>query len=94
MGNSLINGKSENRPVTASARIKAKKGRIDEFEEWVDDIIHESLKFEGHMGVSIIRRPNPANPEYIIIIRFNKYQNWQNGKTRKYRENGLRKAKM
>ena len=36
MGNNLINGKSENGPVTVNARIKAKKGRIDEFEEWVD----------------------------------------------------------
>ena len=57
MGNNLIGGKSENGPVTVNARIKAKKGRIDEFEEWVDVIIHESLKFEGHMGVSIIRPP-------------------------------------
>lgn len=92
MGNSLINGKSENGPVTASARIKAKKGRIDEFEEWVDGIIHESLKFEGHMGVSIIRPPEPANPEYIVIIRFDNYQNlakWENsGIQRKWIEKG------
>ena len=92
MGNSLINGKSENGPVTASARIKAKKGRIDEFEEWVDGIIHESLKFEGHMGVSIIRPPDPANPEYIVIIRFDNYQNlakWENsGIQRKWIEKG------
>jgi antibiotic biosynthesis monooxygenase (ABM) superfamily enzyme len=92
MGNSLINGKSENGPVTASARIKAKKGRIDEFEEWVDGIIHESLKFEGHTGVSIIRPPDPANPEYIVIIRFDNYQNlakWENsGIQRKWIEKG------
>ena len=88
----MINGKSENGPVTVSARIKAKKGRIDEFEEWVDGIIHESLKFEGHMGVNIIRPPDPANPEYIVIIRFDNYQNlakWENsGIQRKWIEKG------
>ena len=92
MGNNLIDGKSENGPVTVNARIKAKKGRIDEFEEWLDGIIHESLKFEGHMGVNIIRPPDSANPEYIVIIRFDNYQNlakWENsGIQRKWIEKG------
>jgi uncharacterized protein len=77
---------SENGPVTVNARIKAKKGRIDEFEEWLDGIIHESLKFEGYMGVSIIRPPDPANPEYIVIIRFDNYQNlakWENSEIKR-----------
>ena len=92
MGNILINGKSENGPVTVNARIKAKKGRTDEFEEWLDGIIHESMKFEGHMGVTIIRPPDSANPEYIVIIRFDNYQNlakWENsGIQRKWIEKG------
>ena len=92
MGNNLINGKSENGPVTVNAKIKAKKDRIDEFEEWVDGIIHESLKFEGHMGASIIRPPDPENPEYIVIIHFDNYQNlakWENsGIQRKWIEKG------
>ena len=62
--NHISDTNSENGPVTVNARIKAKKGRIDEFEEWLDGISHECLKFEGHMGVSIIRPPDPANPEY------------------------------
>ena len=81
MGNNLIDGKSENGPVTVNVKIRAKKGRIEEFEEWLDRIIHESLKFEGHMGVTIIRPPDSANPEYIVIVRFNNYQNlakWEN----------------
>ena len=83
---------SENGPVTVNARIKAKKGRTDEFEEWLDGIIHESMKFEGHMGVTIIRPPDSANPEYIVIFRFNNYQNlakWENSKIqRKWVEKG------
>ena len=83
---------NSNGPVTVNVKIKAKKGRIDEFEEWLDNIIHESLKFEGHMGVSIIRPPDLANPEYIVIIRFDNYQNlakWENsGIQRKWIEKG------
>jgi antibiotic biosynthesis monooxygenase (ABM) superfamily enzyme len=82
----------DNGPVTVNAKIKAKKGRIDEFEEWLDGIIHESLKFEGHMGVNIIRPPDPSNPQYIIIVRFNSYQNlakWENSEIqRKWIEKG------
>jgi uncharacterized protein len=83
---------SNDGPVTVNAKIKAKKGRIDEFEEWLDGIIHESIKFEGHMGVNIIRPPDPSNPEYIIIVRFNSYQNlakWENSEIqRKWIEKG------
>ena len=82
----------DNGPVTVNAKIKAKKGRIDEFEEWLDGIIHESMKFEGHMGVNIIRPPDPSNTEYIIILRFNSYQNlakWENSEIqRKWIEKG------
>jgi uncharacterized protein len=58
----------------------------------LDGIIHESIKFEGHMGVNIIRPPDPSNPEYIIIVRFNSYQNlakWENSEIqRKWIEKG------
>jgi uncharacterized protein len=79
-----INGAADSdysSPVTVNVKIKAKKGRIDEFEEWLDGIIHESMNFEGHMGVNIIRPSDLSNPEYIVILRFNTYQNlakWEN----------------
>jgi uncharacterized protein len=77
---------NSNGPVTVNVKIKAKKGRIDEFEEWMDNIIHESMRFEGHMGVNIIRPSNASNPEYIVIVRFNTYQNlakWENSETQR-----------
>ena len=73
-------------PVTVNVKIKAKKGRIDEFEEWMDNIIHESMRFEGHMGVNIIRPSDASNPEYIVILRFDTYQNlakWENSETQR-----------
>lgn len=73
-------------PVTVIVDVKAKGGKIDEFEEWMDGIIHESMKFEGHMGINIIRPSNPSSPEYTIIFRFNTYENltkWEKSEVRR-----------
>jgi antibiotic biosynthesis monooxygenase (ABM) superfamily enzyme len=78
---------NDNGPVTVIVTRKAKKGKIKEFEKWMDDIIHEAMKFEGHMGVNIIRPSDASsNPEYVIIFRFNTYENlkkWQNSEIRR-----------
>jgi hypothetical protein len=75
-----------NGPVTVIVTRKARKGKIDEFEGWMDGIIHEAMKFEGHMGVNIIRPSNMSNPEYIIIFRFNTLENlakWEKSEIRR-----------
>lgn len=66
---------NEEGPVTIVVTRKARVGKIEEFEKWMDGIIHEAMKFKGHMGVNIIRPSNPANPEYIIIFRFDTFEN-------------------
>ena len=73
-------------PVTVIVDVKAKGGKTDEFEEWMDGVIHESMKFEGHMGINIIRPSNPSSPEYTIIFRFNTYENltkWEKSEVRR-----------
>lgn len=52
----------------------------------MDGIIHESMKFEGHMGINIIRPSNPSSPEYTIIFRFNTNENltkWEKSEVRR-----------
>src|SRR5688572_26167297 len=76
----------DNGPVTVIVTRKAKKEKINEFEEWMDGIIHEAMRFEGHMGVNIIRPTDPSNPEYVVIFRFNSYENlakWEKSEIRK-----------
>jgi antibiotic biosynthesis monooxygenase (ABM) superfamily enzyme len=50
------------------------------------------MKFEGHMGVNIIRPPDMSNPEYVIILRFDNFENltkWEKSEIRKkWIENG------
>lgn len=74
-------------PVTVIVRRRAKKGKVREFEEWMDGIVHEVMKFDGHMGSNIIRPTDElSNPEYVIIFRFNTYDNlakWERSPVRK-----------
>ena len=43
---------SEDDPVTVIVTRKARKGKTEEFEEWMDGIIHEAMKFEGDIWAS------------------------------------------
>jgi uncharacterized protein len=73
-------------PITVIVTRIAKKGRIKEFEDWMDGIVHESLKFEGNLGVNIIRPVEKSRPEYVIIFRFNTLDNllkWEKSQERK-----------
>ena len=76
----------EEGPVTLVVTRRAKAGKTQEFERWLDDVIHEAMKFEGHLGVNIIRSPNISSPEYVIILRFDNFENlakWENSEIRK-----------
>lgn len=72
-------------PVTVIVTRKARKGKIDEFEQWMDGIIHEAMKFKGHMGVNVIRPADMSDPSYVIIFGFNNYRNllsWERSEER------------
>ena len=76
----------EDGPITVIVTRVAKRGRIKEFEDWMDGIVHESLKFEGHLGVNIIRPVEHSRPEYVIVFRFNTLENllkWEKSQERK-----------
>jgi antibiotic biosynthesis monooxygenase (ABM) superfamily enzyme len=58
---------AEEGPVTLVVTRRAKAGKTEEFERWLYEIIHEAMKFEGHLGVNIIRPPKHIKPR----IRYN-----------------------
>ena len=80
-------------PVTVIVTRKARRGMINEFEEWMDGVTHEAMKFEGHMGVDIIRPSDASNPEYVIIFRFNNYRNLSKWETSQIRHEWIEKSK-
>lgn len=80
-------------PVTFAIARRAKAGKTEEFERWLDDIIHEAMKFKGHMGVNIIRPSNMSNPEYVIILRFDNFENLEKWEKSEIRKKWIEKGK-
>jgi antibiotic biosynthesis monooxygenase (ABM) superfamily enzyme len=78
----------EDGPITVIVTRTAKKGRIKEFKDWMDGIVHESLRFEGHLGVNIIRPVEHSKPEYVIIFRFNTLDNLLKWKSQRQERSG------
>jgi len=73
-------------PVTVIVKRIAKKNKIKEFEDWLSGISKEVSSQVGSMGIDIIRPTNKeSRPEYVIIFRFNNYDNltkWENSSIR------------
>jgi uncharacterized protein len=73
------NDNKHSKPVTVIVKRIAKKDKIKEFEEWLSGMSKEVSRQEGSMGIDIIRpSPNGSNKskiEYVIIFRFNSYEN-------------------
>lgn len=60
-------------PVTVIVNRRVKPGTEQWFEEWLHGIIAESMRFPGHLGVNVIRPPNAATGDYVLIFRFDTY---------------------
>lgn len=69
---------NENLPVTAVISHLVKPGCEREYEKWLQGISVAAEQFEGHCGVSIIRPQDHNYPEYVIILKFNRYANLKN----------------
>jgi hypothetical protein len=67
--------RDENHQVTAVISHLVKPGREQGYEEWFHGIATDARKFEGHLGVSTIRPRDHAHPEYVVILRFDGYDN-------------------
>ncbi len=71
----------DSKPVTVIVKRIAKKDKTKEFEEWLSGIAREVSKQEGNMGIDIIRPTttadmnNKSKLEYVVIFRFNSYDN-------------------
>jgi antibiotic biosynthesis monooxygenase (ABM) superfamily enzyme len=84
--NTNDNSNKNSKPVTVIVKRIAKKDKIKQFEEWLSGISKEVSRQEGSMGIDIIRpSDNESKPEYVIIFRFNNYDNltrWENSSIR------------
>lgn len=82
----VVGSNEENHQVTAVISHVIRSGREQGYEEWLHGIAAAAKQFDGHMGVSIIRPRDHAHPEYVAILRFDRYNNlktWLESDTRR-----------
>ena len=72
------NSSEENYLVTAVISHVVKPGRDQGYEAWFHGIAADARKFKGHLGVSTIRPQHHAHPEYVVILKFDCYNNLKN----------------
>ena len=72
---SLTVGTNEDPQVTAIISHVVRSGREQGYEEWFHGIATDARKFKGHLGVSAIRPRDHAHPEYVVILKFDRYNN-------------------
>ena len=91
------NRTKHSKPVTVIVKRIAKKDKIKEFEEWLSGVSKEVSRQEGNMGIDIIKpTPNISNkskPEYVIIFRFNTYENLDKWEKSPIRHEWLQKGR-
>jgi uncharacterized protein len=76
MINSLqLDTNQENVPVTAVITHIVRKGREQGYEEWLHGIAAAAQKFHGYQGVSTICPQNHDRLEYVVILKFDRYDN-------------------
>lgn len=73
-----ISDVTEQGPITVIIKRRIQAGREGEFETWLSGLSIEALKFPGHLGLNVIRPTNPKQPEYVLIFRFDGYENLRN----------------
>ncbi|TFI54867.1 antibiotic biosynthesis monooxygenase [Mastigocladus laminosus UU774] len=72
---SLTIGTDEDAQVTAIISHIIRPGREQGYEEWFRGIAADARKFKGHLGVSTIRPRDRVHPEYVVILKFDRYDN-------------------
>jgi uncharacterized protein len=97
MSEEANNSTKHSKPVTVIVKRIAKKDKIKEFEEWLSGISKEVSRQEGSMGIDIIKPTsnisNKSKPEYVIIFRFNTYENLDKWEKSPIRHEWLQKGR-
>ncbi|MDJ0595556.1 MAG: hypothetical protein QNJ72_37155 [Pleurocapsa sp. MO_226.B13] len=83
----------QNHQVTAVISHYIRPGREQGYEAWLSGISQAARQFEGHNGVTILRPQPGSRAEYVIILRFDKYNNLCRWMKSSERQEWLERAK-
>jgi hypothetical protein len=70
-----VNTNEDNHQVTAIISHLVRPGREQGYEAWFHGVAADARKFKGNLGVSTIRPHDHAHPEYVVILKFDRYDN-------------------
>ncbi len=70
-----------------------KPGRIQEYEIWAKGINQAAKQFEGFVGVDVIRPRDRDYAEYVVIVKFDNYDNFRNWWTSPIYQEWIRKSR-
>jgi len=82
-----MNMEQDEQFVTVVISQLVKPGSEDAYEAWVKDIVSVARTYTGHLGTNVIRPQPGVRPEYVIIFRFDSYENlkiWMESRDREY----------
>ena len=85
-------GTSNSEPVTALIVRNVKPERIKEFEAWALGMHQVVGGFEGYLGTDIIRPRPQSYPEFVIVVRFDRYEHLKAFMESTEREEWLKKS--
>lgn len=78
-------------PVTVSISRKVKPGREAEYEAWISGVIDAASEYSGHQGSNVLRPSVATGNRYVLIYRFDSYENCQNWESSVLRKEWLDK---
>lgn len=64
--------------LTIIIKRRAKEGKIQELENWIKTVSAEASKFPGHLGYRVIKPDQKDDLEFVIVFRFDTYENMEN----------------
>lgn len=78
-------------PVTVSISRQVKPGLETEYEQWISGVVDAASEYPGHHGSSVLRPSAATGNRYVIIYRFDSYENCQNWEQSELRKGWLDK---
>lgn len=72
--------------VTVCISVKAKQGREEDLERWLEGVGRAASQFTGHQGLTVLRPSGITSPDYVYIFRFDTYahlKQWEDSEVRR-----------
>ncbi len=89
----MTNTHPQSEPITLVISEVVKPGRIPEYEIWTRELNMAASQFEGFLGVDVIRPRDSNYPEYVVIVKFDRYTHFRVWLTSPIYKKWLKKAR-